>query len=83
MAEVAADEAAFIAAVAAALAADESAGGVVTVTFGAGVVTVVVDGIGAGTGTVVVVVSFLVQAANDTAAASVAISRTVFMVLLG
>jgi hypothetical protein len=71
IAEVAADEAASIADVA----ADElSAGGVVT--------TVVVAGV-AGVVVVVLVSSFLLQAANERAAARVAISSAVFMFLLG
>ncbi len=74
-----ADEAASIAAVAAVEAdiadeALESVEGVVTI--------VVVDGIVAGGATVVVVSSFLLHAANETAAARVTISNAVFMFLL-
>ena len=71
IAEVAADEAAFIADVAAEAA---SVDGVVTM--------VVVDGVVAAGVTVVVVSSFLLQAANETAAARVTISNAVFMFLL-
>ena len=75
-ADIAAEDAASIADVAAdeaaIVAADVSAGGVVT--------TVVVDGVAAGV--TVVVSSFLVQAANETAAARVTISNAVFIFLL-
>jgi hypothetical protein len=47
-----------------------------------GVVTIVVDGAGAGVVVVVVVSSFLLQAANETAAARVTISNAVFIFLL-
>jgi|GEM_PF-1356445 len=72
IAEVAADEAAFIADEAAEAA---SVDGVVTM--------VVVDGVDIVAGGVIVVVSsFLLQAANETAAARVTISNAVFMFLL-
>lgn len=63
--------------IAAEAAAPESAGGVTTV-------VVDVDGVAMGAGVVVVVVvsSFLLQAANETAAARVTISNAVFIFLL-
>jgi hypothetical protein len=69
MAEVAAEEAAFI--------AESVEGGVTTVVEVDGVVVVA-----GGVVVVVVVSSFLLQAANETAAARVTISNAVFMFLL-
>ena len=81
-----------LAAIVAAVAADEAASAAdeaaiidevaaEAVSAGAGVTTVVVAG--AGVVVVVVVSSFLEQAAKETAAASVTISRAVFIFLLG
>lgn len=74
IAEVAADEAAIDDDI-----ADEAEGsGVVTMTVAGGVVDIVAGGV-----MVVVVSSFLLQAANETAAASVTINKAVFIFLLG
>lgn len=74
IADVAADEAEFIA---------EFAAAVESLIDGAGVTIVVVaDGTGTGVVVFVVVSSFLLQAAKETAAARVTISRAVFMFLL-
>lgn len=74
IAEVAADEAAFIVDD---IADEADMSGVVTM--------VVVEGVDIVDGGVIVVVvsSFLLQAANETAAASVTINRAVFIFLLG
>ena len=71
IAEVAADEAAIIA-------DGVAVSGVVTMVVVEGVVDIVAGGV-----IVVVDSSFLLQAANETAAASVTINRAVFIFLLG
>ena len=80
-----ADDAASIAEVAAAEAAPAAAD--VSDDMAGGVTMVVVDGAGAGVvvaaGGVTTVSSFLLQAAKETAVASVTISSAVFMFLLG
>jgi hypothetical protein len=76
-ADIAADDAASMADVA----AEEAAIVAPEVSAGGGVTTVV-DGVVAGVVVVVVVSSFLVQAANETAAARVTMSNAVFIFLL-
>ena len=75
IAEVAADEAAFMVDE---IADEADMSGVVTMVVVDGVVDIVEGGV-----IVVVVSSFLLQAANETAAASVTINRAVFIFLLG